>query len=121
MEIIFYIIIGGIVIWYLSTSFLLAKGVSHIETTELKKLLKDNNYQLIDVRTLHEFSANHIKGFKNIRISQMRQKQYHLDKEKNIVLLCQSGMRSNKAARKLKKWGFEQVTNVRGGIVTWRN
>jgi len=121
MELVFYIILGGIIIWYFSTSILPAKGVNHIEATELKKLLKNKNYQLIDVRTPHEFSAKHIKGFKNIPLSQIRQHQDKLDKEKYVVLLCQSGMRSNKAARKFKKWGFEQVINVKGGIVTWRH
>ncbi len=120
MEIIFYIILGIIIIWFFRSQFLPAKGVNHIGTEELKKIIKNKNYQLIDVRTPHEFSVNHIKGFKNIPIAHMNQQQAKFDKNKNIVLLCQSGMRSNKAAKKLKKWGFEKVTNVKGGIVTWR-
>lgn len=54
-------------------------------------------------------------------MSQINQQQAEFNKNKNIVLLCQSRMRSNKAAKTFKKWGFNKVTNVKGGITTWKN
>lgn len=42
-----------------------------------------------------------------------------LSKEREVVLICQSGMRSNKASKTLKKSGFEKVTNVKGGMNAW--
>jgi rhodanese-related sulfurtransferase len=41
-----------------------------------------------------------------------------LDKDKEIVI-CQSGMRSAKAAKLLKKQGFEKINNVKGGMGAW--
>ena len=40
-------------------------------------------------------------------------------KEKEIVVICQSGMRSMKATKTLKKLGFKNITNVKGGINAW--
>jgi rhodanese-related sulfurtransferase len=42
-----------------------------------------------------------------------------LKKEKEIVVICQSGMRSKKASQLLKKQNFTSVTNVKGGMNAW--
>ncbi|MGG3924306.1 rhodanese-like domain-containing protein, partial [Geobacillus thermodenitrificans] len=41
-------------------------------------------------------------------------------KEKEVVVICQSGMRSQKASKWLKKMGFQHVTNVKGGLNAWQ-
>lgn len=35
------------------------------------------------------------------------------------MLICQSGMRSSKASKLLKKLGFKHITNVKGGMMDW--
>jgi len=95
------------------------KGVRQISTSELKNELNDRNKQYIDVRTPGEFSGNHIKGFKNMPLNQLSGKANTLSKDKEIIVICQSGMRSNKASKVLKKLGFKEVTNVKGGMSAW--
>ncbi|WP_026583162.1 rhodanese-like domain-containing protein [Bacillus sp. J33] len=95
------------------------KGVRQISTAELKKELQDKNKQYIDVRTQGEFKAKNIKGFKNIPLHQLADKADQLSKEKEVIVICQSGMRSNKASKLLRKKGFKQVTNVKGGMSAW--
>ncbi|CAM3982564.1 rhodanese-like domain-containing protein [Mesobacillus zeae] len=97
-----------------------AKGIRNISTEQLKAELKDKNKQFVDVRTPGEFKGNHIRGFKNIPLHQLAAKAASLLKDKEIVVICQSGMRSQKASRELKKLGFEQITNVKGGVSAWR-
>ncbi|WP_059172628.1 rhodanese-like domain-containing protein [Bacillus sp. FJAT-27445] len=109
----------GMVGLFLLKQFLPAKGVRTIGTEELKPLLKDKSIQFIDVRTPGEFGARHIREFKNIPLNQIGQKATHLDMEKEVVVICQSGMRSNKAAKQLKKLGFKKVINIKGGMNTW--
>jgi rhodanese-related sulfurtransferase len=96
------------------------KGIRHISTGELKNELKDKNKQFIDVRTPGEFKGNHIKGFNNLPLHQLAQKAQGLDKAKEVVVICQSGMRSQKACNQLKKLGFTNITNVQGGVSAWR-
>jgi rhodanese-related sulfurtransferase len=119
MEYINYIVIGLILVFFVQR-FIPTKGVKHITTTELKKELNDKNKQYIDVRTPGEFKGNHIRGFKNMPLHQLSQKANELSKDKEVVVICQSGMRSQKATKVLKKLGFTKITNVKGGVSTWR-
>lgn len=100
--------------------FLPIKGVNQISTNELKRELMNKNKQFIDVRTPGEFKGNHISGFKNIPLHQLAQKaESELSKEKDVIVICQSGMRSQQASKTLKKLGFISVTNVKGGMSAW--
>ncbi|MET3575472.1 rhodanese-like domain-containing protein [Bhargavaea ullalensis] len=96
-----------------------AKGVRTIGADSLKGMLGDRTKQFIDVRTPAEYKGRHIKEFKNIPLNALPSKAAGLDKAKETVVICQSGMRSAQAARILKKQGFEKVTNVRGGMGAW--
>lgn len=118
MEYIQYILIGLFAILIIQR-MLPVKGVRHISTKELKNELNEKNKQFIDVRTAGEFKANHIKGFKNIPLHQLSQKSSGLSKDTEIIVICQSGMRSQKASKVLKKLGFQNVTNVKGGMSAW--
>src|SRR5699024_5388797 len=96
------------------------KGINHITTEELKDEIKKKDKQFIDVRTLREFKAQHIQSFKNIPLNKLgRIAPEELDKNKETVLICQSGVRSQRAAKILKKKGFRNITNVRGRVSTW--
>lgn len=119
LEYINYIIIGIIFIFF-AQRLIPTKGVRNITTIELKNELNDKSKQFIDVRTLGEFKGNHIRGFKNIPLHQLAQKSKELSKDQEVVLICQSGMRSQKASKELKKLGFTNITNVKGGVSAWR-
>ncbi|MED4205299.1 rhodanese-like domain-containing protein [Neobacillus mesonae] len=118
MEYVNYILIGLFLILIIRR-ILPVKGVRQISATELKNELKDKNKQFVDVRTPGEFKGNHIREFKNIPFHQLAQKSNELSKEKEVVVICQSGMRSQKASKILKNLGFTKVTNVKGGMSGW--
>ena len=108
-------------VFFIINRIIPAKGVRHITTAELRNELKDKNIQFIDVRTPGEYKGNKIKEFKNIPLHEFAQKaEKELSKEKEVVVICQSGMRSQKASKMLKKLGFTSVTNVKGGMNAWR-
>lgn len=109
-----------LIVWLLAKRLIPAKGVKTISTSDLSAILKDKNKQFIDVRTPGEYNANHIREFKNMPLTTLGQHAHGLSKEKEVVVICQSGMRSSQASRQLKKLGFEQVTNVRGGMSAWK-
>ena len=106
-------IIFILVIVYFSWRLMPPKGVKSITTKQLKEELQDFDKVFIDVRTPKEFKKRRIEGFENYPLgSDLSQ----LPKDKEIIIICQSGMRSLKAAKQLKKLGYEHVTNVRGGV-----
>lgn len=119
MEIVNYILIG-LLLLFIIKRFIPAKGIKTISAEQLKSELKNRNKQLIDVRTPGEFKGNHLKGFTNIPLHQLTQKANQLSKDKEVIVICQSGMRSQKASKTLKKLGFKEVTNVKGGMNAWK-
>ena len=114
--IVIIVILIGLFFWRLRP----VKGVRNITTSQLKQELGDKNKQYIDVRTPGEFKGNSIKGFKNIPLNQLANKATLLSSDKEVVVICQSGMRSSRAAKILKNLGYKQITNVKGGMSAWR-
>lgn len=78
--------------------------------------------QAIDVREPHEFAQERVPRFKNIPLSELKERMGEIDKEKRVVLLCRSGRRSALAAQELLKVGYsaERVANIEGGIIRWK-
>lgn len=109
------IFIAGFLLWRVIP----VKGIRNITTDQLQNELGDKNKQYIDVRTPMEYKGRSIKGFKNIPVDQLSSNSSSLLKDKEVVVICQSGMRSARAAKILKKQGFTQITNVKGGMSAW--
>ena len=105
----FFAVLVALFLWRLKP----AKGVQTITTEQLKTMLTDQDKFFLDVRTKAEFKGRNIPQFKNIPLGSSFEQ---LPKDKEIVVVCQSGMRSLQACRQLKKQGFEKVVNVRGGM-----
>ncbi|MEI4831249.1 rhodanese-like domain-containing protein [Bacillus sp. FJAT-53711] len=108
-----------LIAWFIVSRFLPVKGVKNISGKELKDEIKKKNKQLIDVRTPGEFRGNHIQGFRNMPLNELVQKANSLDKNKEVIVICQSGMRSKQATKVLKKLGFKHIVNVSGGMNAW--
>lgn len=89
------------------------KGVNTISTAHLKTIINDKDKVFVDVRTQGEYKGRGLKQFKNMPLGSDYSK---LPKDKEIVVICQSGMRSKQACKQLKKLGYTRVTNVRGGM-----
>lgn len=90
------------------------KGVPTISTVELSQRLS-KDIKLLDVRSQVEYRSGHISKAVNIPLNKI---DTYDGKEKQVYVICQSGMRSKKAAKVLIKKGYE-VTNVRGGMSQW--
>ena len=75
-------------------------------------------YKIIDVRSKNEYRENHLTGSVNIPLSDIKQKIEKIvpNKNKEILLYCQSGLRSKKAIRILEKLGYNNLYNLNGGI-----
>jgi NADPH-dependent 2,4-dienoyl-CoA reductase/sulfur reductase-like enzyme/rhodanese-related sulfurtransferase len=74
---------------------------------------------LIDVRTVLEFLEGNIPGSINIPVDELRGRLHELDKQRNIYIYCQIGLRGYLAQRILLQNGFKQVLNISGGYKLW--
>jgi rhodanese-related sulfurtransferase len=117
MEFIGLLILAGLVLIYIR-QMKTGKNVKQISTVDLKKQLGDRTKQFIDVRTPAEYKGRHIKEFRNIPLNTLHRNLDKLSKDKEVVVICQSGMRSAKACKILSTSGYT-VTNVRGGMSAW--
>lgn len=106
-------ILIAVLVAFLAWRMMPTKGVNTISTAQLKTIINDKDKVFVDVRTPGEYKARGVKQFKNIPLGSDFSK---LPKDKEIVVICQSGMRSKQACKQLKKLGYTKVTNVRGGM-----
>lgn len=82
---------------------------------EVYKMTK--NGVLIDVRTKEEYAEGHIPDSINLPLSNLDQILKEVpDKNTPLFVYCQSGSRSARAAKSMKKAGYSDVTNI-GGIL----
>lgn len=75
--------------------------------------------QIIDVRSDAEVARGFIPGAGHIALDQFGARFTELDRDRPVVLYCQSGARSASAAQFLAGQGFADVHNLQGGLIGW--
>lgn len=91
-----------------------------INYDELKTLVGDDNVQIIDVRGATEYQENHIPGADNIFVGNIADHLDEVDRDKQLVVHCQTGTRTTVAYSILRRNGFENIKFYGGGIVDWK-
>ena len=89
-----------------------------VEVLELKKMLKNNEVVLLDVREPYEIEICNVKGSLFIPMNEIPQNIDQLDKEKRYAVMCHSGVRSLYVSNYLNSLGYSTL-NVVGGIERW--
>jgi rhodanese-related sulfurtransferase len=93
--------------------------MKEISVTELKAMREQGTpHQLIDVREVLEYEMVNIKG----ELIPMGTIPSNLDKIRRdipVILQCKSGGRSNDVTKYLEQQGFDNVINLKGGILAW--
>lgn len=100
------------------------RGFESITPEAAVRVLNADNSLLIDVRTKDELKKDgHIQDAKHIPLNQLKDKLGDLGahRNSNVAVICRSGSRSGVACGQLKKSGFEQVYNLKGGILSWKS
>jgi hydroxyacylglutathione hydrolase len=98
-------------------------GRSVRELTQLspEELFRNReSYEIIDVRGDDEWQEERIRGAKHIHVGSLKERQKELPREGKLLLHCASGSRSTLGASILESLGFEDVTNLDGGIEAWQ-
>jgi hydroxyacylglutathione hydrolase len=108
---------GGMNAWV--TAGLPVQGLAQLPVQELNQLLPARDFQLLDVRTPHEWDQGHLPGARYLFLGELPEKLSDLNAEKPVVVYCASGYRSSLAASLLQANGFRKVQNVAGGYAAW--
>ena len=112
-----------------SSSQLVADALTEIKTINTEEafnLSSENKCNLIDIRDVRELErdgrvegSNHIpRGMLEFWLDPESPyfKEGKLDKNKEMVLVCAGGLRSELAAKTLKDIGFKNVSHIDGGF-----
>ncbi len=96
------------------------KKMKEVTVQELKKLKETGaDFQLIDVREPHEYDICNLDG-ELIPQAEIPSNVDKVSKTKQVVIHCRSGARSGNMVQWLEKnHGFENVYNLKGGILAW--
>ena len=108
------LISGGALLW--TSMGGRGRQASPLQATQM--INRGRSTAVIDVRTAEEYAAGHLRDAKNIPLADLGNRIGELDKAKvkTVIVVCQTGARSDKAARLLKSAGFEDIYGLEGGI-----
>jgi molybdopterin/thiamine biosynthesis adenylyltransferase/rhodanese-related sulfurtransferase len=97
----------------------LKNGIPQITVTELKhRMDAGEDIFILDVREPYEYKIANIGGTL-IPQGEVPQRLAEIDRNREIVVQCRSGARSQRIAEFLKQSGYEKVANLAGGILAW--
>ena len=93
---------------------------NEIDVNKLKAMLDNNvDFILLDVRNDSEVLISNISKSIHIPMNDIPNRIIDLDKSKEIVVYCKSGIRSAKVCEFLNSKKFKLVKNLKGGILSW--
>jgi len=100
-----------------------ATGGPSVGPSQATQLINREDAMVIDVREPGEYGAGHILGAKNVPLSRVDTGGADIAgkrKDRPVILYCDSGNRSAKAAAVLRGQGYTRVLNLSGGIGAWQ-
>jgi molybdopterin/thiamine biosynthesis adenylyltransferase/rhodanese-related sulfurtransferase len=98
-------------------------GVQKINAQDLKKEMPKllSTTSLIDVRETNEWNAGHIEGAIHWSLSRLEKNQFpDVPHARPVLLYCQAGARSAKAAVHFQKAGYREISELAGGMLAWQ-
>ncbi|WP_371227674.1 rhodanese-like domain-containing protein [Roseovarius sp. 2305UL8-3] len=98
-------------------------GTARLETWTIEEVATAwaaNEIVLIDVRTAQEYMFEHIGGALLMPMSFFEAEKLPGQSDKQIVLMCGSGIRSDKMARVAIEAGFDHIAHMEGGFGAWK-
>jgi rhodanese-related sulfurtransferase len=97
-------------------------GGASVSTLQATLLMNQQNALVLDVRDAAEYEKGHMLNARNIPLGELEARSAELEKHKAkpVIVVCDTGNRSGRAAAALRKNGFERVFTLGGGIGAWQ-
>ena len=111
---------GGMLLWPLVAD---SMNAGALNASGAVQLINREKAIVVDICEPAEFAAGHVTGAKNIPLADLEAKLPILVKNKALplILVCASGIRSNRAVAIAKKLGYEQAQSLGGGLKAWKD
>ncbi|MFZ5573179.1 MAG: rhodanese-like domain-containing protein [Thermodesulfobacteriota bacterium] len=92
-----------------------------VSAEQAAEFIKTSRPLVLDVRTPPEYALGHLPDSVHIPLNQLEARHTELSahKDKPVLIYCATGNRSTVAAKILIDKGFQDVSNMRQGIVDW--
>lgn len=112
-------IVFNLLVWSMLQG--VVQGASMVSALEMPALQRKGKSVIVDVNKVDDFSRSHIPNASNFPLENIAADNSELlkHKEKTVILVCQTGSRSAKAAKTLVSLGFSNVNILRGGLLAW--
>ena len=101
----------------------LTRNFGDVTPQEAVLMINHDDALVLDVREANELGKGKIAGAKHIPLSSFSKRVNELDKYRNrkTLVYCRSGQRSLSVCKQLKAHGFDDVANLKGGIIAWES
>jgi adenylyltransferase/sulfurtransferase len=97
----------------------MASAIPQLAVKELKRRIDAGEpAYILDVREPWEYKIAQIGG-KLIPMNEIPQRIAEIDRDREIIVHCHHGVRSQRVAEFLQQSGFQRVVNLAGGIDAW--
>lgn len=83
------------------------------------RLMNGEKLNIIDVREDEEVAEGMIPGAKHIRLGDLPMRLSEIEQNGEIIMVCRSGRRSERACEYLEHMGFNGLKNMVGGMLKW--
>ena len=113
------VVSGAMLIWPLLRR---TTGGPWVDASMATQLINREDALVVDVRDQGEYGAGHILGAKNWPLDHLDERggEAARRKDKPVIVYCDAGDRTPKAAAALRKLGFTRVVNLSGGLSAWQ-
>lgn len=114
-----FVIVANLWVWSFVQGSV--KGVSKVSALALPALQRGGKSVILDVSPADSYAKAHIPDAVNVAVADISADNTALmkHKDKTVILVCQSGGQSAKAARSLVELGFSDLHILNGGLMSW--
>jgi rhodanese-related sulfurtransferase len=95
-------------------------GGPWVSAAQATLLINREDALVVDVRDQGEYDAGHILGAKHFPLARLESGEISKKKSQPLIVYCEGGQRSQKAAAALRRQGYERVVSLNGGLGAWQ-
>ena len=112
------VVSGALLLWPLFTG----RGRGGLSAAEAIQLINRRNAVVVDLRTATDYAAGHLPAARHLALDELQAKIGQIAKNKAtpVLLVCQTGLQSNKASHIVKAAGYTEVHVLQGGLTAWQ-